>query len=175
MARPAAVVTTTSGKVIRAGWDDRYGKIIEIENDQEFVIMYGHNSRLLVREGEMVSKGDVIAFVGSTGLSSAPHLHYEIRLKGKPVDPKYLAIARCHHPLDWSYILSDTLKFTWSILRMLNTVESKVGESDEMGFSLGGYASLCMAVPLFGRALKYHEKAINMRKEFKERWGDKRC
>ena len=85
------VVTTTSGKVVRAGWDDRYGKIIEIENDQGFRIMYGHNSRLLVREGEVVSKGDVIAFVGSTGLSSAPHLHYEIRLKGKPVDPlRYL-------------------------------------------------------------------------------------
>jgi murein DD-endopeptidase MepM/ murein hydrolase activator NlpD len=85
------VVSTTYGKVTRAGWDDRYGRIIQIENDQGFAIIYGHNSRLLVREGEIVSKGDVIAFVGSTGLSSAPHLHYEIHLKGKPVDPmRYL-------------------------------------------------------------------------------------
>jgi murein DD-endopeptidase MepM/ murein hydrolase activator NlpD len=85
------VVATTSGKVTRAGWSDRYGRIIEIENDQGFGTMYGHNSRLLVKEGEVVSQGDVIAFVGSTGLSSAPHLHYEIRVKGKPVDPmRYL-------------------------------------------------------------------------------------
>ena len=87
----APVVATTSGKVVRAGWDDRYGRIIEIENDQGFTTIYGHNSRLLVREGEIVSRGDVIAFVGSTGLSSAPHLHYEIHLKDKPVDPmRYL-------------------------------------------------------------------------------------
>jgi murein DD-endopeptidase MepM/ murein hydrolase activator NlpD len=85
------IVSTTSGQVTRAGWDDRYGKIIEIENDQGFLTIYGHCSRLLAREGELVSKGDVIGFVGSTGLSSAPHLHYEIHFKGKPVDPmRYL-------------------------------------------------------------------------------------
>ncbi len=85
------VVATISGTVMRAGWSDRYGRIIEIENEQGFVTAYGHNSRLLVKEGEVVSQGDVIAFVGSTGLSSAPHLHYEIRVKDKPVDPmRYL-------------------------------------------------------------------------------------
>jgi murein DD-endopeptidase MepM/ murein hydrolase activator NlpD len=85
------IVATTSGTVKRAGWDDRYGNIIEIDNDQGFTTVYGHNSRLLVEEGERVKKGDVIAFVGSTGLSSAPHVHYEVWLKGKPVDPlRYL-------------------------------------------------------------------------------------
>ncbi|MFQ5905423.1 MAG: M23 family metallopeptidase [bacterium] len=85
------VVAPISGIVTRSGWDDRYGKIIEIENEQGFGIVYGQISRLLVKEGERVKKGGVVAFVGSTGLSSASHLHYEIRLKGRPVDPvRYL-------------------------------------------------------------------------------------
>lgn len=85
------IVATTSGIVTRSGWDDIYGKIIEIKSDRGFVTVYGHNSRLLVKEGERVKRGNVIAFVGSTGLSSAPHLHYETHLKGEPVDPmRYL-------------------------------------------------------------------------------------
>lgn len=85
------IVATTSGIVTRSGWDDIYGQIIEIQSDRGFVTVYGHNSRLLVKEGERVKRGAVIAFVGSTGLSSAPHLHYETHLNGKPVDPmRYL-------------------------------------------------------------------------------------
>lgn len=85
------IVATTSGIVTRSGWDDIYGQIIEIKSDRGFVTVYGHNSRLLVKEGDRVRRGDVIAFVGSTGLSSAPHLHFETHLKDKPVDPmRYL-------------------------------------------------------------------------------------
>ena len=83
----APIVATTSGVVTRSGWDDIYGQIIKITTDRGFVTVYGHNSRLLVKEGDRVRRGDVIAFVGSTGLSSAPHLHFETHLKGKPVDP----------------------------------------------------------------------------------------
>ena len=85
------IVAATSGTVTRSGWDDIYGQIINITSDRGFVTVYGHNSRLLVKEGDRVKRGDVIAFVGSTGLSSAPHLHFETRLKDEPVDPmRYL-------------------------------------------------------------------------------------
>jgi murein DD-endopeptidase MepM/ murein hydrolase activator NlpD len=85
------VVATKDGVVISAGWQAGYGWAIEIEHEMGFTTTYGHNSKLLVKKGDEVSAGDLIALSGSSGRSTGPHLHYEIRLNDVPVDPlKYL-------------------------------------------------------------------------------------
>jgi len=76
------------GRVMAAGWDDIYGNLIVIEHSDSLTTIYGHNEKIWVKEGEHVTKGQVIASVGSTGRSTAPHLHFEILLDDKPVDPQ---------------------------------------------------------------------------------------
>jgi lipoprotein NlpD len=73
------VIAAASGKVIKAGWDDwGLGYAIEIQHSNGSSTVYGHNRRLLVKKGQQVSQGQVIAEMGSTGNSTAPHLHFEI-------------------------------------------------------------------------------------------------
>jgi len=82
---------TASGIVVSAGSDRHYGKHVRIEHGGELETRYAHASKLLVKAGDLVSKGEVIALVGNTGRSTGPHLHYEIRLRGNSLDPrKYL-------------------------------------------------------------------------------------
>lgn len=76
------------GRVMAAGWDDIYGNLIVIEHSDSLTTVYGHNEKIWVKEGEHVTKGQVIASVGSTGRSTAPHLHFEILIDDKPVDPQ---------------------------------------------------------------------------------------
>ena len=85
--RGTSVAATASGAVIFAGWDKIMGNLVIINHDDNFQTLYGHNDKLLVEKGQEVLKGDIIAFSGNTGRSSAPHLHYEIRKNGEPVDP----------------------------------------------------------------------------------------
>jgi murein DD-endopeptidase MepM/ murein hydrolase activator NlpD len=85
------VLATKDGVVTSAGWQGDYGWAIEVEHEMGFTTTYGHNSKLLVQKGDEVKAGDVIALSGSSGRSTGPHLHYEIRLGDVPVDPlKYL-------------------------------------------------------------------------------------
>ena len=85
------VLATKDGVVIAAGWQAGYGWVIEVEHEMGFTTTYGHNSKLLVRKGDEVRAGDVLALSGSSGRSTGPHVHYEIRLNDAPVDPlKYL-------------------------------------------------------------------------------------
>ncbi len=82
---------TKDGVVVEAGWQSGYGYTVEIEHELGFTTVYGHNSQLLVSQGDEVKAGDVIALSGSSGRSTGPHVHYEIRLNGTAVDPlKYL-------------------------------------------------------------------------------------
>ena len=76
------------GIVKEAGWDDGgYGNAVIIDHGQGLQTMYAHNSELVVEAGQRVERGDVIAKSGSTGRSTGPHLHYEVRVNGSPVDP----------------------------------------------------------------------------------------
>lgn len=75
------------GVVSFAGWDDFYGKLVSIDHGFGVLTRYGHNSQIYVQVGQKVEKYDVISAVGSTGRSTGPHLHYEVRVNGVPVNP----------------------------------------------------------------------------------------
>ncbi|MGB9680197.1 MAG: M23 family metallopeptidase [Minisyncoccia bacterium] len=81
-----------SGTVTYAGWLSGYGKAIMIDHGYGITSVYGHNSEILVKVGQTVKRGDIIAKSGNTGRSTGPHVHFEVRLNGNPIDPmKYLA------------------------------------------------------------------------------------
>ncbi|KPU42236.1 murein hydrolase activator NlpD precursor [Oxobacter pfennigii] len=75
------------GKVVHSGWEGGYGYLVIIDHGNGLRSYYGHNSKLLVSVGQQVSKGDIIAKVGSTGDSTGPHCHFEIRKNGTAVNP----------------------------------------------------------------------------------------
>lgn len=81
------VYATADGIVDRAEWFSSYGLYVEIGHGAELETRYAHMSRLAVAEGQWVNKGDVIGYVGSTGRSTGPHLHYEVRIAGIAVNP----------------------------------------------------------------------------------------
>lgn len=85
------IIATASGIVTAAGVAPDYGNYIKIKHGDGIETRYAHASKLFVKKGDIVNKDDVIALVGNTGRSTGPHLHYEIRLNGRSLDPrKYL-------------------------------------------------------------------------------------
>ena len=81
------VRATAGGKVVSAGWSGGYGNMVEIEHENDLATRYGHLSMITVAEGQYVSPGTILGRVGSTGRSTGPHLHYEVRIDGEAVDP----------------------------------------------------------------------------------------
>ena len=81
------VYATADGVISKADWFSSYGLYISIEHGGNIETRYGHLSRLNVAAGQMVHKGDLIGYVGSTGRSTGPHLHYEVRIAGVAVNP----------------------------------------------------------------------------------------
>jgi murein DD-endopeptidase MepM/ murein hydrolase activator NlpD len=76
-----------SGRVIYAGWMSGYGNLVAIDHGNGLSTAYGHQSRIAVSNGQTVSQGQVIGYVGCTGHCFGPHLHFEVRINGTPVDP----------------------------------------------------------------------------------------
>ncbi|MEO7673279.1 MAG: M23 family metallopeptidase [Pyrinomonadaceae bacterium] len=82
------VVAPANGIVSEAGWKGGYGQMIEIDHGNGLKTRYGHLSKIEVTIGDSLTRGQVIAFVGSTGRSTGPHLHYELRLNDRPINPR---------------------------------------------------------------------------------------
>jgi murein DD-endopeptidase MepM/ murein hydrolase activator NlpD len=92
--RGSRVFATADGVVRFAGYDGAYGNTVEIDHGGGVTTRYCHNSKLAVAKGERVKRGDVVAYVGSSGRSSGCHVHYEVRIAGRPQDPmKYILPA----------------------------------------------------------------------------------
>lgn len=81
------IIAPAAGTVISAGWYGGYGNFILIDQGGGMVTGFGHCSQIFVANGQTVQKGQAIGAVGSTGVSTGPHLHFEVRINGKPVDP----------------------------------------------------------------------------------------
>lgn len=81
------IIAPAAGKVVHAGNSQGFGLVVEIDHGNGIRTKFAHCSRVAVRVGQQVTRNQLIAAVGSTGLSTAPHLHYEIHVNGKPVDP----------------------------------------------------------------------------------------
>ena len=81
------ILAANAGEVITAGWNNSYGYYIMIDHGGGIVTLYAHSSKLLVSKGDIVARGQVIAKVGSTGSSTGPHLHFEVRVNGVYKNP----------------------------------------------------------------------------------------
>jgi murein DD-endopeptidase MepM/ murein hydrolase activator NlpD len=84
----APIEAPAAGTVIQTGWEAGYGNTVTIDHGYGIVTKFAHASRILVKVGDRVKRGELIAQVGNTGLSTGPHLHYEVRVNGRPVDPR---------------------------------------------------------------------------------------
>ena len=86
--RGTPIYATAEGTVVRAGWNSGgYGNLVELDHGRGITTRYGHMSAILVRAGEHVTRGEQIGRMGSTGRSTGNHLHYEVRIDGRPVNP----------------------------------------------------------------------------------------
>ena len=82
------VVAANSGKVIKAAWNNSYGYMVMVDHGGGIVTLYAHNSQLKVKTGDVVTRGQLIALSGSTGASTGPHLHFEVRVNGEYKNPR---------------------------------------------------------------------------------------
>ena len=87
------VVAPGNGIVTEAGYKGGYGNMIEIEHGNGLSTRYGHLSKIEVEAGQTITRGSMIGLVGSTGRSTGPHLHYELRVNGRPVNPRFFLPA----------------------------------------------------------------------------------
>jgi murein DD-endopeptidase MepM/ murein hydrolase activator NlpD len=81
------IVAAADGHVVSAGWQGGYGRAVAIAHSGGLETKYGHMSRIAAYPGELVHRGDVIGYVGSSGLSTGPHLHFEVTKNGRPINP----------------------------------------------------------------------------------------
>ena len=82
------IVAPAGGWVIAVDTDEGYGLYVKIDHGNGIITLYAHCSKIIVRRGQRVRRGDEIALVGSTGLSTSPHLHYEVEVNGRTVNPR---------------------------------------------------------------------------------------
>jgi len=88
--RGTPILAAAGGKVIFSGRKGGYGKVIKIQHKDNYVTLYAHQSRLKVKKGQKVKQGQIIGYVGSTGRSTGPHLHFGLYKNGRPINPMRL-------------------------------------------------------------------------------------
>jgi len=94
----APIAAASGGVVVAQEWHAAYGNMVEVDHGNGLVTRYAHASRVLVRKGDLVKRGQRIAEVGTTGRSTGPHLHFEVLLHGIPQDPQKFLSAGAHLP-----------------------------------------------------------------------------
>ena len=100
------IYATGNGKVEAAGMDGGYGRRVILDHGYSYKTLYGHMSRIGVKVGQQVKRGDLIGYVGSSGLSTGPHLHYEVHKNGTPVNPINF-IYNDLNPVEYAAILES--------------------------------------------------------------------
>ena len=90
------VLATKDGVVTHADYDSGYGNRVDISHAGGWLSIYGHNNRILVKVGQIVHKGDIIALSGNTGASTGPHVHYELHKDGTPIDPNTVLAVKLY-------------------------------------------------------------------------------
>lgn len=88
--RGDSIMAPANGTIVKAGWQGGYGNMIEIDHGNGLTTRYGHLAKVEVQVGDSVTRGQLIGLVGSTGRSTGPHLHYELRLNDKSINPRLL-------------------------------------------------------------------------------------
>ena len=86
--RGTPIYASAAGIVVEAKYVNGYGNLVEIEHGNGILTRYAHASRLHVKQGDLIERGQLIANVGSSGRSTGPHLHFEVRMAGQPLDPR---------------------------------------------------------------------------------------
>lgn len=89
-AKGKSIIAAAPGTVVASRWQGSYGYMVEIRHNEQVATLYAHASKLLVKRGDYVQQGQAIALVGSTGKSTGPHLHFEVKVKGQHVNPRGL-------------------------------------------------------------------------------------
>ena len=92
--RGTPIVAAANGVIRSAGWKQGYGYTVVIDHGYGFTTLYAHASKVLARAGQTVKRGAVVAQVGSTGISTGTHLHYEVHLNGRRVNPLNYVLGR---------------------------------------------------------------------------------
>ncbi len=93
IAEGAYIRAAGAGRILEAADDSVYGRFVRIQHSDGYETMYGHASEVFVQPGDLVERHEVIALTGSTGRSTAPHLHFEVRKDGEPIDPRLVVDA----------------------------------------------------------------------------------
>lgn len=94
-ARPGTLVRATADGIVSfAGWNGGSGKVVVIEHGFGFTTCYAHNRKIIARVGQLIHRDDVIAYVGSTGSTTGPHVHYEVWIDKKPINPKNFLVSK---------------------------------------------------------------------------------
>ncbi len=139
------VVAPGDGKVIYAGRSKAFGKIVILRHGFGIVTKFAHNSKLKVRKGQKVKRGEVIALVGSTGRSTGAHLHYEVWVNGKPANPKRFLLEANNKPLVAALDVKD----------FINDTQRAMGgeEVDSTEFSTGGVVLRGTKIPAWSDTL----------------------
>lgn len=97
------ILATANGKVVKAAYSVGYGKMVVIDHGNGVETVYAHLKKLNVEKGQAVSRGEQIAELGSTGMSTGPHLHYEIRIEGAKIDPLTMVEGVTNEDIKESY------------------------------------------------------------------------
>jgi murein DD-endopeptidase MepM/ murein hydrolase activator NlpD len=113
------IVAAGDGRVVGAGWGGGYGREVEIAHGGGLISIYGHMSEIVAQPGSYVRAGQLIGYVGSSGLSTGPHLHFEVRQRGQPVNP--LAVRFTSAPVVDTH-LADAVKARLSSLLSVGVV-----------------------------------------------------